>query len=583
MKKILLFIHVVYIFLFVSGSVFAIGERTIQIGGTAGWRNTSVRTGIAEASSVRPHSVLLLSSVAAPPPGGYSAATGVMGNFSAVNASILNDSRDMFISFDEREPGLFKDSAGFYRVTTPAGIEAANRSFARAGSGAALFGSSGAAGPVTVVPQSRNALFAPDSRIRDFTIEFWLHPLNLENGERIMSWVSSRQINGNYAVQRIQCTASRNRLHWSFVNFFTSTNGTSHINIEISGNSHVVPKTWSHHLVRFDAATGMVEYLVNGNIESIVYATSTGRENSEVYSPIAGNNGIFMLGETFTGFMDEFKIHRIFAGRSSVQRYIPSGGRVETGPVDLGENSSGVIRVDVRGGRIGNPSSLTGGNSTINEFRENGRFRFSDDSEMNFFIRVSNNQYLLHNSPWINFVPGAAIPGIQGRYVQIAADLYPSADGETSPYIESLRLVYMPGEPPLPPQNLTAVAYDGAVQLRWRHSADANITRPDFAGYLVYYSTVRGELFGEGAVFRSARSSSPINAGMTNNVLIEGLENGTLYFFRVAAYDNVTSETGAGQIVRRREGSLPESYIIGEFSAEVTARPLTGLQPPGIQ
>ena len=54
--------------------------------------------------------------------------------------------------------------------------------------------------------------------------------------------------------------------------------------------------------------------------------------------------------------------------------------------------------------------------------------------------------------------------------------------------------------------------------------------------------------------------SSPIDVGMTNNILIDGLKNGTLYYFRVAAYDRVAGD-----------------YSTGEFSAEVTARPLSGL------
>jgi len=137
--------------------------------------------------------------------------------------------------------------------------------------------------------------------------------------------------------------------------------------------------------------------------------------------------------------------------------------------------------------------------------------------------------------------------------VQIAVDFYPSADGESSPYLEELRIIYMPGEPPLPPRNLTATAVDGGVMLRWRHSPDANTE-----GYLVYYSSVRGDLFGEG----STLGSSPLDVGKTNSMFIGGLKNGTLYYFRIASYDHITGTV---------------SYNIGEFSSEVTARPLQGL------
>jgi hypothetical protein len=172
---------------------------------------------------------------------------------------------------------------------------------------------------------------------------------------------------------------------------------------------------------------------------------------------------------------------------------------------------------------------------------------------MQFFIRASDNRYRLNEAEWICFTPRAEIiGGIRGRYVQIAVDFYPSADGETSPYLEELRIVYMPSEPPLPPQNVTAVAVDGGVTLRWKSGPSANT-----AGYLVYYSPVRGDLFGEDA----ALGPSPIDAGKRNDLFIDGLKNGTLYYFRVAAYA-YTESSGRNT---------------GEFSKEVTSRPLTGL------
>jgi len=560
MKKRLLFIHIVYIFLFVSGSVFGAGESVIILGGESTWSMAEFRNGVTEVVSVRPHPVLVLSSAAGASTSGYSAASGASGNFAALTESAL----DMSFSFDERETGLYKDSAGHYRITVPPDVEAVDRRYARTGTGAALFQGTD---PLVIEPQSRSALFTAGNRIRDFTVEFWLYPLNMENGEQIMTWVSSKPSNssasGDFSsIQRIQCSASRNRLRWSFVNLFASTAGSSFIDIEFSGNTPVVPKTWSHHLVRFDATTGMVEYIVNGVSEAIVYVTSTGRENSpvssggEVYTPVAGTGGIFMLGEGFTGIIDEFKIHDACVGRSSVQKYISSGGRAETRAIDLGDNNSGVIRIDASGGRVSiKRNGASGGvnNGVNNEFRENGRFRFSDDAEMNFFIRVSDNPWLLNNSPWLAFTPGADISGITGRYVQIAVDFYPSADGETSPYLNELRITYLRGEPPMPPKNVTATAVDGGVLLRWKHSPSISTT-----GYLVYYSAVRGELFGSEALL----GPSPIDAGYRNSLYIDGLENGKLYYFRIAAYDYVNGAT---------------DHNAGEFSGEVTARPLAGL------
>jgi len=538
MKKIFVSIFIVYTFLYVSGSVHGVGERTLLFGGDSGWRIAEYRAGIVEVATVRPNPVLMISSANGHSPAGYSAASGTSGNFASLTTSAL----DMSLSFDEGNSAFFRDSAGNYWITSPGGAQAAERRQARAGTGAVLFGNS-ANGPLVIEPRGRNALFAPGTRMRDFTLEFWIYPVNLENGEQILSWVATRPVNGSYATQRIQCTASRNRLNWSFSNFFASTDGSSHINIEFSGDTPVVPKRWSHHLIRFDATNGMIEYLVDGASETIVYATPTRREGAEVFTPIAGNGGSFSLGGRFSGIIDEFKIHSVCAARSTIQRYASSGGRVETSPIDLGEYNSDVLRVEVTGGRSGISS----------EFRTNGRFRFSDDTEMQFFIRVSDNPYLINDSMWIGFTPGTDIQNIHGRYVQLAVDFYPSADGETSPYLDQIRIVYVPGDPPMPPGNFTASAVDGGVMLSWKHSSDINT-----AGYLVYYSSVRGELFGEDA----ALGPSPIDVGRMNSLLIDGLKNGTLYYFRVASYDYIF-----GSSVRN----------IGEFSREVTARPLAGL------
>jgi len=534
MKKVQVFIGTVYIFLFVYGSVFAVGEKTISLGGDASWSSAQSRTGITEVKQLRPNPVLILSS--APPHSEIS-------------------TFDLYVSFDENETGLFKDSAGNYRLTVPSDIGTASRSSARAGMGAAVFGRSSmksSTGALVIQPDKRNALFAPGSKPRDFTIEFWMYPLNMENGEQVLSWLAAVSVNGKTAVQRIDCSISKNKLHWTFNNFFMSVNNSGFLNMDFTGTSHIVPKTWSHHLVRFDAHTGLLEYLVDGGSEAIVYATSSGRESSEVFTPNIGSGGSFSLGERYSGLIDELKIHKEYRELKTIQKYASSGGRVETRPIDLGDVSSGVTKVNVSGGRTG-----ISNNSITNDYSENGRFRFADDSQMNFFIRASENPYQLNNCKWVSFTPGADINGISGRYVQIAVDFYPSFDGESSPYLDEINIVFKPGVPPLPPRNLAAVASDGGVTLFWRHSPNANLEDPGHTGYLVYYSAVRGELFGEGAAF----GASPVDVGINNKVYIDGLSNGTLYYFKVAAYD------------------LRSGYNIGVFSAEVTARPLAGLAP----
>ncbi|MCL2127654.1 MAG: fibronectin type III domain-containing protein, partial [Treponema sp.] len=352
---------------------------------------------------------------------------------------------------------------------------------------------------------------------------------------------------GGTVFQRIQCVSARNRLQWSFLNLFTSPDGLKSMEITVPGVSAVVPKTWSHHLIRFDSGTGMIEYLMNGKSESIEYATSTGHEGGEVYTPVTGEGSVFVLGGGFLGLMDEFKIHGSYVSSPAVRKYSLKGGRIETRAIDLGEGINDVIRLDAFGGRT---SVFDKGINS--EYRNNGRFLFPDDSEMQFFMRASDNPYRWE-SFWEPVIPGAELAGsVQGRYVQLAVDFYPAAGGEASPYLEELRITYFPDEPPLPPAQLTAVAMDGAVQLQWKSSPNFNTM-----GYLVYYGTSADDYFGEDA----ALGISPIDVGRRNSVHIDGLKNGVLYYFRVAAYSS-------------RSRGVSGSFHAGEFSREVRARPL---------
>jgi len=539
MKKTPSFILLLCFFFSFLGSLYGNAQATISLGGASKWDSAQYRSGISEAPLIRRYPALVLSTGDASP-----------GAAGAVSAP------DLALSFDEGKPGFFRDSAGKYRITVSPALEAVDRQWARAGTGAALF--SGAStransAPLLIEVKSRNALFAPGSRFNDFSLEFWLYPFQLENGEQVFAWTSSLPQSGaaRYSLQYIKCTAIKNRLTWSFANFFASADGGEYLNIELAGATPVVPKTWSHHLLRFDSRTGMIEYAVDGDVQVIKYATPSGREGGDVYTPLTGQQGILSLGSSFTGLMDEFKIFGAGIDQPSLRRF-PRSGRMETGAIDLGRINSGIYRIDARGGR----TALQAARGSL-EFRENGRFRFADDSELQFFIRTAENPYRWDNSPWLAFTPGQALPdNVRGRYVQLAVDFYPSADGECSPYLEEILINYAPNEAPVPPSSLTAVASDGSVQLRWKSSPDL-----ETEGYLVYYGTKRGEYFGEDAII----GVSPIDAGKHNSLFIDGLKNGVLYYFSVAAY-------------KRGDSTNSPAPYIGEFSREVTARPLPGLQ-----
>jgi hypothetical protein len=90
------------------------------------------------------------------------------------------------------------------------------------------------------------------------------------------------------------------------------------------------------------------------------------------------------------------------------------------------------------------------------------------------------------------------------------------------------------------------------VELSWRASPVR-----DLGGYLIYYGISAGEYFGDYGIMESALVKSPVNVGNRTSVRIEGLRNGTLYYFAVASYSG-------------GEPGIPEP---GVFSRETAARP----------
>ncbi|MDR2500202.1 MAG: hypothetical protein LBD37_03860 [Treponema sp.] len=534
--------------LFSNSLLYGLGEKTLSIGAASGWGAVESLEGVTAVQSVRPYAVLALSSIRRTAEG-----PGAGGSPQRENGVL-----DMALSFDEGLPERFADQTGHYTVSADASVSAAAQRWARAGTGAAHFAGAGTAdaqrglrgdaGPLVITPRDDQALFSRNRGFGDFTLEFWLYPMHLENGGQILFWSSTRMsVQGKHITERIQCVAAKDRLQWTFLDFFSAPDDSRQLTVSFTGLSPVTPKTWSHHLVRFDSRRGFLEYLVDGKGESISYTTSSGREGGEVFTPKAGDGGRLVLGGRYTGLMDEFRIFGSFID-PELERY-RRGGRFETRLLDLGESNSRIVRIDAFGGRIAVAGDRQGRRAWGPEL-PNGNFSFTDDSAVQFFIRAGDSPYIRIDGEWQTFKPGMELSAeadsrFRGRYVQVAAEFYPSGDGEMTPYLDELRIIYIPDDPPAPPALLTAAARDGGVELSWKSSSGK-----DTAGYLVYYGTAKGEFFGNDAIL----GVSPIDVGRRTTVRIDGLKNGVLYYFAVAAYD------------RPHHG--------GEFSREVTARPL---------
>jgi hypothetical protein len=404
---------------------------------------------------------------------------------------------DLLLHFD-RLP--VADEQGHYQVSGEQPL-LTDRS-AALGQGSALF--AGSSQGLKLLP-SGQAMFAPGSWLQDFTIELWLNPALLEDGEEVFSWAGTRWVGQEAVAQGIRCTVESRTLSWSFDNFFTRPGGEKR-QLSLKGITPLVPRDWHHHMVRFQCSTGLLEYLVDGVPEAVSYATEDGHQQSGILLAYVGESGpgTLVVGRRYTGFVDELRISRALVASPALERYGDRIGTAVSRPFDLGYT----------GTRIKGIQAV---------------YRAPLDSYVAFYYRATDRaDGDPGQAPWVQFQPGVPFADVRGRYLQLMVELYPDGARSSSPELSELRVVYEQDLPPAPPSGVRAVAGNGQVRLFWN-----TVNEEDVRGYLVYYGERPGNYHGED----SDRGVSPIDVGNTASITVTGLTNGKLYYFSVVAYD----------------------------------------------
>ena len=433
-----------------------------------------------------------------------------------------NYATDLLLSFDDEKK--FLDVTGNYEIGANNLIYTTD---SVKGEGAAL---SRGNKKGLVLSGKKNSLFGQTGFLGSFTIEFWLCPLLAENGETVLSWRSSLNDDVRSEYQMISASFFNNHLEWVFNNIFV---GFKSKEIHVAGYNTVVPKKWSRHTISFDDETGMLEYLVDGRTEAIVFVTKTGHENGTVCYPVLGVKAGIELCPDFVGKIDNFRISRAPANQERADIF-----------------SSGNEKYKISGGKFITKPLLISQSAVVNEI--DTLMSVPLQTDIRFYIRSGDNCYgWTDASPeWKEIVPGEKIAGVKGLYFQLMAEFLPDGAGSETPRLSEIAIHYEEQAEPLPPFNVTAQAGDGTVALSWTYSVDDNA-----GGYYVYYGNKPGEYLGRVAV----QGSSPINVGNVTSVTLTGLENGRIYYFAVSAYSKI------------------DGRINGTLSKEVFARPSSRL------
>ncbi|MDR0639573.1 MAG: fibronectin type III domain-containing protein [Spirochaetaceae bacterium] len=529
--------------LFTALAAFAEGEKTVMFGAKEGWGRVSRMDGVDVRTGFRPQAVLMPANTRELTVGGAR----TRNDAEAVPASSVN--LDLALPFDELDPRRYRDAARHYSVSASAGVYAAPVRWAHSGSGAAVFDKNGNAF-ITVKSASPDALLADNNRIGSFTLEFFLFPRVVETNAEIFLWNAAL---GGGKNQFVRASVVRNKVSLVFDGFFASPDNARTLSLRLSSNKALVPEKYSHHLVRFDRDTGLIEYLIDGMLEYMRYATGNGREGSasnEIYEPFTGKQGKLIIGKGFNGIIDEFNLYAGFIEAVETARYPSRSGWIESETIDLGSPGASLVRVLATGGYTGEEESnryagrLGSQNVSWSRPSDQAVETFPDSSAIQFFVRAQETPFGWEQNEWKAVKPGTELD-VRGRYAQISAAFYPSADRFGAPYLASLVLVYKAAPPPAPPEKINATAGDGFVELQWKRNP-----QPETGGYLVYMGTRSGEYW----------EWPPLDAGNAASLRIDGLENGVLYYFAISTYTD--TKDGYGE------------RVAGIFSKEVRARPL---------
>lgn len=476
-------------------------EKTITLGGKGGWSHIYRMEGITSG------------------PGRYGEESLEL----ATASRTVSPDTEMLFSF---EGDTLVDEAGSFRVSS-SGLRLVPDAAMGKQSGLSLGDDTGFA-----VIGSPGSIFSTLNWSGSFSIEFWLCPSVVDNGESILSWKSSRIVDEYPLYQILEASFVKNHLQWNFTNLFAgyAENGGE---ITLSGSKTVIPGKWSHHILSYNAETGLLEYRVNGLVEDLKFITVTEQERGEIYPLMLGNSAVFEICPSYAGKIDDFRVLRS-AITDTEEFFYQNQENYQTGWT--------AVRYTVEGGSfVSEPLEVLPG-SQLTHLEANTIV--PEETAVEFFVRAGDNFYSWNQaSPaWIPAPAGKPIEGVKGRYFQVMVRMYPDGAGTVSPSVTSIDLHYEEQEPPLPPFYVKATAGNGYVDLSWSHTIDKSTS------YYVYYGEKPGEYLGRTAL----EGSSPVKAGVENSMRLTGLKNGRIYYFAIASEHN-------GQI--------------GPLSQEVYARP----------
>ena len=383
------------------------------------------------------------------------------------------------------------------------------------------------------------SLFQPGTHVGAFTLEFWFYSGAPREGGTILSWQGSSWTGRDPLFQQLSARIVNRKVVWELQNFFVRGDesadnpGFLGLPVQLSQRRDLVPRRWTHHMLRYDPDRNLLEYLVDGISEAITYVTDNRRESGTPYTPYVGelSEPAITIGRELNGVLDEMRLSRQWIGEVFRRGVSQNSGSAVFRRIDLVYPGAELIGLEAR--------SLEPGRTEVNLF-----WFLSDLIE-------SPEVWDVRWRPADESGSDASSPD-RGRYLYLMAEFLPDGVDENRPGLHSISVDYRPDLAPPPPSGLSLRPVSGGIRVSW-----VPVVRGNPEGYKVYFGTRPGEYFGESATL----GPSPLDAGSESYLDILGLDPGRVYYVRVASY-NYSNNPVRG------------SHIPMQFSEEFAARPL---------
>lgn len=382
----------------------------------------------------------------------------------------------LYLDFDTQNPASLQDSAGYYQVREASYIVSSD---SWAGPGAALFNRM----------ENRISLNSPEELwpgngepMGDFSIQMRIKPLFFYRNNDLFH--KSSFLDGKKRGIEILIQDEVIRVH--FQNLFRD-NKNQERSLTLSGRKRIKTGEWQHFILSFEASTGRITLLVDGEEEATVYGADSAGVWTMAFHPL--DRSPIFIGSSYAGLMDEVALSNesVPFGTSRPDldsRYSPVGYRSSSGYfyTKTGSVISPVVR----------PSK--------GEHSGKGSISFQtmapDGTAVDTWVRFSRNPFEKETPeddlPW-NYLKGDRLEIPSFAYLQWKASLHSDPNGEKSPTIRSVKIHFEENQavsPPGTPEWVRDLSGTDFLTIQWNESTDQRVRRS--GNYRIYYGVRPG-------------------------------------------------------------------------------------------